>query len=80
MKTTATASLYDLLDRLRRAKIHYRIRDDREGAVSVDVAVPGERWEIDLLADGTLEIEVFHSEGSIHGEPKLNELFQRFGD
>ncbi len=80
MKTKTTADLYALLDRLRRAKIHYRIRDDREGAVSIDVAVPGERWEIDLLEDGTLEIEIFTSDGTIHGERKLDDLFRRFSD
>jgi hypothetical protein len=79
MKRTTT-NLYSLLDRLRRAKIHYRLRDDREGAVSVDVAVPGERWEVDFLADGTTEIEVFRSDGTIHGEAKLEELLARFSD
>jgi hypothetical protein len=79
-KSTATSSLYELIDRLRQAKIHYSIRDDRESAVSIDVVVPGERWEIDLLADGTLEIEVFKSDGAIHGEAKLTDLFQRFSD
>jgi hypothetical protein len=80
MKTSATGTLYELLDRLRRARIHYRIRDDREGAVSIDVAVPGERWEIDLLSDGTIEVEIFQSDGNIHGEAKLADLFQRFSD
>ena len=77
---SATTDLYAFLDRLRAAKIHYRIRDDREGAVSVDVAVPGERWEVDVLGDGTVEIEVFRSDGSVHGEAMLEDLFRRFTD
>jgi hypothetical protein len=77
---TATDNLYALLDRLRQAKIHYRVRDDRQGAVSIDVAVPGERWEIDMLADGTIEIEVFKSDGAMHDDTKLDELFRRFSD
>lgn len=77
---TSTDSLYALLERLRRAKIHYRMRDDREGAVSIDVTVPGERWEVDVLADGTVEVEVFKSDGTIFDETKLNELFGRFSD
>jgi hypothetical protein len=80
MKTKSTKDLYALLDRLRRAKIHYRIRDDREGAVSIDIAVPGERWEVDLLEDGTVEIEQFKGDGAIHDEKKLEELFGRFSD
>jgi len=77
---TETDSLYELLSRLRRAKIHHVVRHDREGAVSVDVTVPGERWELDVLEDGTVEIEVFKSDGSIFGESKLKELFERFSD
>ena len=79
-KANVTTDLYTLLDRLRRAKIHYRIRDDRLGAVSIDAVVPGERWEIDLLEDGSIDIEVFKSDGSIHGVQKLEDLFQRFSD
>ena len=73
-----TITLDSLLERLRAAGIHYRLRDDRESAVSVDIAVPGERWEIDLLGDGTVEIEVFKSYGTIHDGAKLEELWQRF--
>jgi hypothetical protein len=77
---TATENLYALLDRLRQAKIHYQMCDRRDGAVSIDVTVPGERWEIDMLADGAVEIEVFKSDGAIHDEAKLAELFERFSD
>lgn len=77
-KTTTTANLHALLEKLRGAKIRHWIRDDREGAVSIDVSMPGEHWEIDLLADGTVEVEVFRSDGSAHGEAKLEELFRRF--
>jgi len=79
MKTT-TGNLHSLLDRLRRTKIHYRLRDGREGALSIDITVPGERWEVDLLADGTTDIEIFRSDGTIHGETKLEELLARFSD
>ena len=79
MKTT-TDTLYSLLDRLQRASIHTAVRHDREGAVSIDATVPGERWEIDVLADGTIEVEVFKSDGTIFDESKLNELFERFAD
>ncbi len=78
--STATQNIYSLLDQLRAAHIHYRVRDDRDGAVSIDAAVPGERWEIDVLSDGTVEIEVFKSNGLIDGEEKLGELFERFKD
>ena len=69
-----------LLADLRRAKINYRLRDSREEAIGVDVAVPGERWEIDLLPDGSVEVEVFRSDGTLHDEAKLEELLARFAD
>jgi hypothetical protein len=47
----------------------------------VEVAVPGERWEIEFFADGHLEVEVFgKSEGVIGGEETLSRLFDEFSD
>lgn len=37
-----------------------------EGAVMIEVAVPGERWEIDVLASGEIEVERFRSEAGVH--------------
>lgn len=44
------------------------------------VAVPGEHWEVEFMADGTVEIEIFESSGEISGAAKIDELFQRFSD
>jgi hypothetical protein len=38
----------------------------------ITVAVPGERWEIEFLDDGSIEIERFISNGKIFGERALN--------
>lgn len=75
-----TANLHALLDRLRLAGIRHQLRHDREGAVTVDIVVPGERWELDVLEDGTVEIEIFKSDGTIHGASKLSELFASYSD
>ena len=37
-----------------------------EGAVMIEVAVPGERWEIDVLANGEIEVERFRTEVGVH--------------
>jgi hypothetical protein len=37
-----------------------------EGAVMIEVAVPGERWEIDVLASGEVEVERFRTEVGVH--------------
>ena len=72
--------LSHLLARLQGARIYHQLRDTRENAVSVDVAVPGERWEIDFLDDGSIEVEVFRSDGAIHSAAKLDELVSTFSD
>jgi hypothetical protein len=46
----------------------------------VCVAIPGERWEIEFLGDGSVEIEKFTSNGEIYGTDILNELFARYSD
>jgi len=46
----------------------------------VEVAVPGERWEIELHADGEIGVEVFKSVGGIQGSEALEDLFRRFSD
>jgi hypothetical protein len=46
----------------------------------VSVALPGERWEVEFLNDGSVEIERFISQGEISGEESLNELFSRYSD
>jgi hypothetical protein len=62
-------------------KIFHRLSRVRPEAVMVEVAVPGERWEIEFFADGHLEVEIFgKSEGIIGGEEALARLFKEFSD
>jgi hypothetical protein len=68
------------LQRLREVGIHYSLEHHREEAVMVLVAVPGERWEVEFFADGTVEIEVFVSTGSIEGPEELDRLWRDFSD
>jgi len=37
-----------------------------EGAVMIEVAVPGERWEIDVLPSGEIEVERFRAGEGVH--------------
>lgn len=76
-------SLQDFLQLLRRldaAKIFYRLSSSRSDAVAIEVDVPGERWEIEFMEDGSVEIERFKSDGTIHDESALTELFSRYGE
>lgn len=83
-RTRATAvlaiKLAEALQPTPESKIHYRVEHNRSTAISVSVAVPGERWEIDFDADGSNEVERFESTGTIDGDQALDELFARFSD
>jgi hypothetical protein len=83
MKGDGLRTLLGLLTRLDEARIHYALDHVREEAVMVRVAVPGERWEIELVEYGDKfhwEIERFVSGGTIDGEAALDDLFGRFSE
>ena len=63
---------------LEQREISYTLAHNRDEAIMVIAAVPGERWEIEFLADGSVEIERFTSSGEIYGEEVLSELFTRY--
>ena len=70
----------DFLGELYAERIHYSLASHRPEAVMVLVDVPGERWEVEFLDDGSVEVERFISQGEILGESALDDLFARFGE
>ena len=74
------STLTKFLDRLDGADIHYTLSSVREGAITVGVTLPEERWEIEFLSDGDVEVEVFRSDGDVHDASMLEELFQRHAE
>jgi hypothetical protein len=70
-------NLLAFLDRLESSKIWYRLWHVRD-SVMVMVPVPGERWEIEFFADGSVEVERFISTGKIESEETFDELFRRY--
>lgn len=70
------ADLASFLIRLENARIHHTLTSVRDGAVMVQVAVPGERWEIEFFPDQPIEIEVFLTEGEVGGPILLDRLFR----
>jgi len=46
----------------------------------IEVAVPGQRWEIEFMEDGTVEIEKFISYGEIYSDEELEILFTKFSE
>lgn len=72
--------LTNFLDRLDDADIHYSLSSLREAAVLVSVVIDDERWEVEFMSDGEVEVEIFTTDGEIHDESMLDELFERGDD
>ena len=41
--------------------IHRTLACFREDAIMVEIAIPGERWEVEFFADGDVMLEIFGS-------------------
>ena len=80
MASATISDLLEILSRLKSANIYYRLSDHTQGAIMIEVAVPGERWEIELHDDGRIGVERFVSAGGVKGHTALQELFDRFSD
>jgi hypothetical protein len=57
--------LLDFLCKLESLKLHFVLEHNRAEAVMVLIAVPGERWEIEFFADGSIEVEIFDGSGGV---------------
>jgi hypothetical protein len=68
------------LEQLRDASIHFTARTARREAVMIEISVPGERWEVEFLEDGSVEVERFVTTGGIQDERALADLFARFSE
>lgn len=70
-------NLIDFLEKLEDSKIYYRLNKIREG-IMVEISVPGERWEVEYMKDGTIEIEKFISNGEIYNSNEIAVLFKNY--
>ena len=71
------SDLIDFLDRLEDNKMYYRLNKTRD-SIMVEVPVPGQRWEIEFMANGTIEIEKFLTGATLYGEEEIEVLFRDF--
>ncbi|MEE9494700.1 MAG: hypothetical protein V3W04_15175 [Gammaproteobacteria bacterium] len=70
------SKLLKFLHELEKRNIHYRLEHNRDEFIMVNVAIPGERWEVEFSADEEVEIEIFkNSEGVFTDEDLLQEIF-----
>ena len=68
------------LNKLEENKIFYKLDKIRGEAIMVAVVVPGQRWEIEFLDDGTVDIEKFISDKDMYDASELETLFEEFSD
>ena len=69
-----------ILNKLEKNSIFYKLNKVRNEAIMVEVAVPGQRWEIEFLEDGTVDIEKFSSDKDMYDVNELETLFKEFSD
>jgi hypothetical protein len=74
------ASLLAFLAKLERGHLHYDLAFHRPNSLMVLVTVPGERWEVEFMLDGSIEIEIFRSDGSILDMAALSDLWKFMDD
>jgi hypothetical protein len=68
--------LLDFLNRLDAAHVHYALGHTRPESVMVDISLPGWRWEVEFMIDGSVEIERYQSVTGVEDDPQLlEELF-----
>ena len=80
MSENPLQALLDFLLALEERKIFHRISRVRAEALMVEAAIPGERWEVEFFADGTVETERFVSRGVVESDPALlTDLLARGG-
>ncbi|MCL2048659.1 MAG: hypothetical protein FWG87_08005 [Defluviitaleaceae bacterium] len=73
------SSLVEFLQRLEERKIYFKLNKIRD-SILVEIAVPGQRWEVEFMADGTIEVEKFISTGTIFDHNEIEVLFRDFSD
>lgn len=77
MNSTANDRLLSFLGELESTRISYTLGHIRTEAILVSVAVPGERWEVEFLEDGSVDVERFVSTGCLGDDSALADLFER---
>lgn len=78
--TFELSNLLEFLNKLEERNIYYQLNKIREETIMVEVAVPGQRWEVEFLDDGTVEVEKFISDKDFYDESELDALFKEFSD
>lgn len=66
--------LLNFLQKLEDNDIYYRLNKVRD-SIMVEIAIPGQRWEVEFMRDGEIQVEKFLTSGELLNESALVELF-----
>ncbi|MCC5658082.1 hypothetical protein LC608_14000 [Nostoc sp. XA010] len=80
MKNHGFGKLVTFLNQLEQEKISYTLAHHRDETIMVNVAVAGERWEVEFFEDGSVEVERFVSSGEVNGEEVFSDLFAMYSE
>lgn len=70
--------LFDLLQQLEMAKIHFTLGRDRPDTILVSLTLVGERVEVDVFDDGHMEVSRFSGhEDVVGGQELISELINK---
>ena len=72
--------VYQILAKLDAAKIYYTLDRTRDETVMILAQVPSRHYEIEVFADGKIEVEVYKSHDQIGGRELVDELLRDFSD
>jgi len=70
-------TLVEFLDELEGKHASYRLDRVRD-SIMVEVWTPGKHWEVEFMDDGSVEVEVFESDGTLFDEVVLPDLLAEF--
>lgn len=73
------SNLISFLQKLEEHRIYYKLNRIRDSLL-VEIAVSGQRWEVEFFENGDIVIEKFLSDGNIYGSNEIEELFRQFSD
>lgn len=70
--------LCSFLGELNEAKISYHLQmvSECDDGILVEIAIPGERWEVEFDIDGHVYVEKFISTGDLFDANELSKLFE----
>jgi hypothetical protein len=72
--------LYRILAQLEAAQIHFTLTRVREETVMIEANVPDRHYEIEVFANGEIEVEVYKSDSQIGGQELIDELLRDYSE